>query len=227
MMILASSPKRECSHRESLTKPSLETTTGRPFFKSDSETSFSHPTMGCPGLNRKSIPGWFLDGFLRADEDSPEPCSKRPLANARNYLNYHRVAGYYRALFGPGNVYVGLFEKLQEDQGAFLSDLAEFMGIDAFSLPEKALKRKENPPLSAVSSGLARYANKKLGNTVVEAAVRRKWLKRADKMLFGLLPAKNAMDDKTRDFVKDHYRPGNKALEANLGLPLGRYGYST
>ncbi len=148
-----------------------------------------------------------------------------PDGAAREYLDYHRSVGLFRSLFGDGNVFVGLFEQLQENPGAFLSDLAWFMEINPFSLPEKDLKGKENVRLSAASEGLARFANKRLKRDVKSVAKRREWLKLADRMMFSRASSRTVMDEEIRSSVESLYRPGNRALAANLGLPLEKYGY--
>jgi hypothetical protein len=72
------------------------------------------------------------------------------------FLEYHRLIGYYQDLFGAERVMVLPYELLRAQPATFLGQIGEFVGVAA-AHPQV---RPANVSLSAFASGLKRHANR-------------------------------------------------------------------
>lgn len=153
-----------------------------------------------------------------------------------SFLEYHRLIGYYRQLFGEDNVLVLPFESLRRDREGFVSKLVEFAGAEpprelsfesrnaTISNASVALKRRLNlllvrdtlNPLAPVDSfrvadGLKAFFDK--GDRWIPATVRRR------------------SDERLREFIsgelRGRYRQSNQLTAAMTGIDLSAYGYET
>ena len=147
------------------------------------------------------------------------------------FLEYHRLAGYYARLFGPESVRVMVYEHFRDDSAGFLDELCDFLAIRrdvAFPAEERVnaslsdfavlLKRRVNrwhggdslypvtPPLPRLTGGLFRA------------------IERLDRVGLSRLSGVNLKRDAAA-LIQGRFGASNRELAETFGLDLGRYGY--
>jgi hypothetical protein len=115
-------------------------------------------------------------------------------------VSYYDTIRYYADLFGRDRLSVLLFEDFVEDKREFLETLSLFLGIDGGQAWELARDGHENKSQVAPTQGgvLARLASGIRGDPIPADRHERLW---------------------------NLYREGNRKLEEEFHLPLGKRGY--
>lgn len=90
--------------------------------------------------------------------DPPPQSSARAPLFRFDFLEYHRLVGYYQGLFGAENVLVLPYELLNERPGLFLKHIQDFAGVQAGEAFEKPGKMNSSP--SALTLRPKRHINK-------------------------------------------------------------------
>jgi hypothetical protein len=95
----------------------------------------------------------------------PHSAARAPLFRF-DYLEYHRLVGYYQGLFGAENVLVLPYELLERRPRAFVRSIGEFVEAPA----ARAKLKQVNTSPSALTLSIKRHANKWLVRSPLNVA---------------------------------------------------------
>jgi len=172
---------------------------------------------------------------LRQYVDPPPQSSARAPLFRFDFLEYHRLVGYYQQLFGTENVLVLPYELLEKKPRRFLRRIGEFAGMS--TSVKNARLRPVNVSPSAFSLSVKRQANKWLVRSALNPSPvlplhlpndsLRMLTSRIDRRLPARLRA--GSDERWRRFAEElvgtRYAKSN-ALTAKLtGIDLWTFGY--
>lgn len=138
-------------------------------------------------------------------------------------LHYDSVVRYYVKKFGPENVRVLLYEALQTDRSEYLSQLGEFLGVDASTFDRLIAGKHELRSKEYSAAGDASINEESAtdsGDTSFAARVLKAVGLAPDSKAF--VPSADELNE-----VREMYRAGNAWLAREMALPLQRYGYIT
>jgi sulfotransferase family protein len=157
------------------------------------------------------------------------------------HFEYHRLIGYYRALYGPEAVLALPYERLIEDGRGFIEEIARFAG---HPVPEEILDRMSFARMHGARPALALAATRPLNrfgprNTVNPAPLFE------SKAIFNLSQRLQKLDHRrswaqntlatrseaqlvrtVQEMVGDRYAAGNRILGEMIGVDLAAYGWT-
>jgi hypothetical protein len=170
-----------------------------------------------------------LEQFLKA----PAGINRSPVFR-HNFFEYHRLIGYYRSLFGAGNVLALPYEILRSRPADFLGRITGFLDLpDAVPPPGR-----DNISPSALSLSLKRRANRFVVRDALNPAplferpnINRR-MNRACKRFDAAAPPHllKRYEARWRDYIErqvgDRYAESNAATSRMIGLDLKTLGYA-
>jgi hypothetical protein len=129
-------------------------------------------------------------------------------------LRYDSIIQHYRAVFGKDNVHVMLYEDLKENPMTFCDHMSAFLGVNGETTRSLAAGKHEN-------ASRGRSTPWKPGDRV--ESTKSRWLKALARVTSRTDASGN--DEKMLANLRDDYRPSNRWLVNELGLPLARHNY--
>jgi len=182
---------------------------------------------GTHGLERYSHPGRHRGGGFRKPRKMP--------TFTLDHFDYDRLVSLYEELFGAANVHVFLYESFRADPRAFVTDMAERLGlaVDVDALPMVG----ENVAFRRNTLALARVLNRFTAHNIPDkrcvwdvlpshGAVRR-LLKPLNRTRLAGPPVRTGelVPDSLRAEIAERHAAGNARLAARRALPLAAHGY--
>lgn len=146
-----------------------------------------------------------------------------PRLSAIGCFEYDTHLKEYTARFGRDKVLVVLYEELMGDRPAFAEKLARLLKIDAAEVERALSSGRERPRITGKQMHYHRFRSKlaSLGLAPSAYAFDRSVMDR-----FGNGGSANLkIDDKWREWIRNHFAPGNRWVAETFDLPLDRYGY--
>lgn len=130
-------------------------------------------------------------------------------------LHYDSIINLYREVFGADNVHVMLYEDFNADPMVFCDRLSTFLGVNAETTRSLAAGKHEN-------ASRGRSTPWRPGDRA--EATNFGWMKAFARVISRT--AAPGTGEKMLADLRDKYRPSNRWLVNELGLPLSRYNYS-
>lgn len=147
----------------------------------------------------------------------------------RGYINhgdYYKTVVYYSRLFGKENICVLMLEEFIHDREKYMEKLSGFLGVDKQEALECVKNAHEHKDMTGeeLDYELIRSVFFPLHNTVLFKGISKaasKWKHRKDKSS----EAQVDLSPEIRERLDEIFRPGNRELVKEFGLPLEKYGY--
>jgi hypothetical protein len=149
-------------------------------------------------------------------------------------LLYNELIGQYEALFGQKNVFVSVFEELQEDSDSYIKKLCSFMDIDTSEalqiLGKKHVNKKSGESgyrsdKRSVAELLSFYKNKYWSHKTFGFANNNLFDRLKNVYVPGKSLSQLEINSDYRTKLRDLYSKGNEALSKRHNLDLQRFGY--
>ena len=138
-------------------------------------------------------------------------------------LDYANTVEIFRRHFGKDAVRVLLFEDLARDPAAYVAEVCRLAGIDPEEGVQRTAGRLENSTSKRLVETVKRARNRPLGSLSAKVAVALElggWFRREP----AGRPAAT-LDAARRQRIAERTREGNRRLNDELGLDLGRFDY--
>jgi hypothetical protein len=164
---------------------------------------------------------------------TPPPGTGRMPIFRFDFLEYHRLIGYYQQLFGVENVLALPYELLRENPGEFLARIGNFLGIP-IAAPKGAMA---NISPSALSLSLKRQVNRYVVRDGLNPAPpleinnSNRALLKACRRIDERVPARliEGYERRWRSYIKhkvgERYAKSNAITTKLIGIELGEFGY--
>lgn len=168
------------------------------------------------GLNYLSFDQWFA---IKMAE---------PHKSILSDLDYHSTISYYESLFGRERIKVFCFEQLVDDRATYARAMADCLNVDAGQFADLLSCANYNPTRTQRRIDLGRIATDYLPRAVVRQGaglVSNKIKARYDRFLNRGPKCRVALSPAAEQWIAEHCRRGNQALDARCGGQLTRYGY--
>ena len=139
-------------------------------------------------------------------------------------LKYYDFIAEYWSLFGKDKVTVLLFEELVNSPASFFDKMAAFLGVNCIPPPSAQKNKRPTKNQIAFYKLQAKFPGVRLSQYLPEFVINF-----GKKILLGSsgLRSKEELPFDVQERLLDLYREGNRKLQQELGIELGKYGYIT
>jgi hypothetical protein len=154
---------------------------------------------------------------------------------AFQHFDYRLLIRHYQSVFGAERVHVFLYEEFSRNQAAFLAEFAERFGLEV-EPPETGTR------LNVANKKFSLWAARAMNHFAYRNVMDKRCIANIpgmyrlrlrvvapllDRLAFFSGPAspRAVLGPAIVRHIEDYYRASNRALEAELGLPLARHGY--